>query len=176
MSKRTKIILIVLALAAAAYLVYRWYENNQANSTTGNTGLSSGTSGDSLGSNLNSVAPELAAGSSGPDSGLNYYAGNTTVNLPTLPNGESATSTTTTSGTPVTSTPTATEVVVPNVVNQSLVTAQQNMTKAGLTSTASGPKTTKKGQTRVVTKENPGAGAKVTKGSSVTLTYKVAAL
>lgn len=72
MSKRTRIVLIVAALAVAAYLVYRWYVNRQSGSANNTSGL---------GSNLNSVAPELVGGSSGPDSGLNYYGGTTTVNL-----------------------------------------------------------------------------------------------
>lgn len=68
---------ILLGVAAIAlYLGYRWYQNR--NSGTGNLGTSSTTG---TGSNLNSLAPELVAGSAGPASGLNYYAGTTSVNL-----------------------------------------------------------------------------------------------
>lgn len=72
MSKRTRIILIIIGLVIAAYLVYRYYVNNQQQQNNNTSGL---------GSNLNSVAPELVGGSSGPDSGLNYYGGTTVVNL-----------------------------------------------------------------------------------------------
>jgi predicted negative regulator of RcsB-dependent stress response len=69
LNKNTKIILIVLGVAVAGYLAYRWYQSKQAanQSSTG------------LGSNLNSVAPALVAGSTGPQSGLNYYAGATNL-------------------------------------------------------------------------------------------------
>lgn len=71
MSKRTKVILIAVAVAVTAYLAYRWWQNRQTNST-----------GESLGANLNSVAPSLVSGSTGPDSGLNYTGGTTVVELP----------------------------------------------------------------------------------------------
>lgn len=74
MAKNTKTILIVVGLAVAAYLAYRWYSNR---TSSGNG---------SLGANLNSAAPELVGGSSGPDSGLNYYAGTTPITVD-LPNG-----------------------------------------------------------------------------------------
>ena len=77
MSKRTRTVLIVIAVAVAAYLVYRWWSNRQSSGTTDTTGL---------GSNLNSLAPELVAGSAGPSSGLTYTPGNTQVDL-TLPGG-----------------------------------------------------------------------------------------
>jgi len=83
MSKNVKTALIVGGLLVAAYLVYRWYESKQ-----------SGTTGGSLGANLNSVAPEMLGGSTGPSSGLTYNAAPTTVNL-TLPNGQTSTSTVT---------------------------------------------------------------------------------
>lgn len=76
MSKRTRIILIILALAVVAYFAYRWWQNRNSGGLQGNT---SGT-----GSNLNSLAPSLVAGSSGPNSGLNYYPGNTQIDV-TLP-------------------------------------------------------------------------------------------
>jgi hypothetical protein len=85
MDKKQKTTLALVALAVGAYLVYRWYMNRQANSQ--GTGQ--------LGSNLNSIAPALIAGSAGPTSGLTYYAGNTTVysaapvsqpSAPTAPN------------------------------------------------------------------------------------------
>lgn len=69
---RTPILLGVAAVAL--YFGYRWYKNRQSGSAQGNAGSG-------LGSNLNSVAPELIAGSSGPASGLNYYAGSTVVDL-----------------------------------------------------------------------------------------------
>lgn len=71
-------ILIIGGLAVVAYFVYRWYVNQQSGSTNSPTG--------SLGTNLNSIAPELVAGSTGPTSGLVYNQAPTTVNL-TLPNG-----------------------------------------------------------------------------------------
>lgn len=69
MTKNQKTALILAGVAVAAYLVYRWYTSQQQNNTN-STGL---------GSNLNSLAPSLIAGSSGPSSGLNYYEGSTTV-------------------------------------------------------------------------------------------------
>jgi hypothetical protein len=60
MNKRVKLLLIVGAVAVAAYLAYRWYQNRQS----GNASPESPTGG--LGSNLNSVAPELVGGSAGP--------------------------------------------------------------------------------------------------------------
>lgn len=68
MDKRLKTGLILAGIAVAAYLAYRWYQNRQSNSQ-------------GLGANLNSATPELVAGSSGPSSGLNYYAGSTTVDI-----------------------------------------------------------------------------------------------
>lgn len=62
MSKKQKIILGVVVLAVAAYFGYRWWKGRQdqgnAESPTGG-----------LGTNLNSVAPELVGGSSGPEVG-----------------------------------------------------------------------------------------------------------
>jgi hypothetical protein len=77
MSKRTRIVLIVIGVAVLAYLAYRWYSNRQATQPAAGTGL---------GSNLNSLAPELVAGSAGPSSGLTYTPGNSTVDL-VLPGG-----------------------------------------------------------------------------------------
>lgn len=58
-------------LAVGGYFVYRYYENNGGSlSPTG-----------ALGTNLNSIAPELVGGSAGPSSGLDYYAGSTTINI-----------------------------------------------------------------------------------------------
>jgi hypothetical protein len=62
-SKNTRMLLVLAGLAVAAYLVYRWYENKQAAAAGGN----SGTTG--TGTNLNSVAPELVGGSTGPSIG-----------------------------------------------------------------------------------------------------------
>lgn len=56
MSKGWKTVIIVGAVAVAAYLAWRWYQNRQA-STPG---------GGQLGTNLNSIAPFLVGGSSGP--------------------------------------------------------------------------------------------------------------
>lgn len=67
MDKKTKAILILGAVLVGGYLALRWWENRQ------------GGGGGQLGTNLNSVAPALIAGSTGPQSGLNYYAGNTTL-------------------------------------------------------------------------------------------------
>lgn len=82
MKKKTKTYIIIGVALVAAYFVYRWYMSQQS-------GIS-GNAGTGLGSNLNSIAPELAAGSTGPNSGLNYYGGNTTVYL-TMPNGTPST-------------------------------------------------------------------------------------
>lgn len=61
MNKQTKILLLVAGVAVAGYFVWKWWQNRQANGNTSPTG--------SLGTNLNSVAPELVGGSSGPDVG-----------------------------------------------------------------------------------------------------------
>lgn len=62
MSKNTKTLLIVGAVAVAAFIIWRIYSARKAA-----TGAQSPTG--SFGSNLNSIAPELVAGSSGPSSG-----------------------------------------------------------------------------------------------------------
>jgi hypothetical protein len=62
MPKNTRSLLLLGALAVAAYLAYRWYESKKAAAAGGSpTGA--------LGTNLNSVAPELIGGSSGPSVG-----------------------------------------------------------------------------------------------------------
>jgi len=61
MEKKHKIILAVVALAVAGYLAWRWYQNRQAAQDGSPTGA--------LGTNLNSVAPELVGGSAGPSVG-----------------------------------------------------------------------------------------------------------
>lgn len=71
MDKRLKTPLILVAVAVAAYLGYRWWQNRSSGGGTG-----------TLGTNLNSVAPELIAGSSGPDSGLTQNPPSITVNYP----------------------------------------------------------------------------------------------
>lgn len=62
LKKEHKVIIGVAVLAVAAYFAWRWWQNrqaaNDANSPTG-----------SFGTNLNSVAPELVGGSSGPSVG-----------------------------------------------------------------------------------------------------------
>jgi hypothetical protein len=63
MKKEYKIVLVVAALAVAAYLAIKWYENRQA-ASNGNT-----QGGAADGSNLNSIAPELVGGSTGPSIG-----------------------------------------------------------------------------------------------------------
>lgn len=68
MNKKTKTVLIAVAVAGAVYLIYKWYVGRQ-----------SGGGGTQLGTNLNSIAPELIGGSTGPQSGLNYYAGATNI-------------------------------------------------------------------------------------------------
>ena len=59
MNKQTRTLLIIGVAALAAYLIYR-YISNRGNENTGSG---------ALGSNLNSVAPELIGGSSGPSQG-----------------------------------------------------------------------------------------------------------
>lgn len=56
MNKNLRIVLILAVVAGVAYVAYRWYESNKAAS---GTGLATG----QLGSNLNSIAPELVGGS-----------------------------------------------------------------------------------------------------------------
>lgn len=63
MNKNTRTVILVGVLAVGAYLLYRWYINRQAATGTGQGAVSQ------LGSNLNSLAPELVGGSSGPSSG-----------------------------------------------------------------------------------------------------------
>lgn len=67
MNDKQKKVILVIGLAVAAYLGYRWYVNRQSNGPTG------------LGTNLNSLPSALVGGSTGPQSGLNYYAGATTI-------------------------------------------------------------------------------------------------
>lgn len=62
MNKNVRTILIVGAVAVAAYFAWRWWQNRQLEQ--GNTSPIS-----QLGTNLNSLAPELVGGSSGPTSG-----------------------------------------------------------------------------------------------------------
>lgn len=56
MNKNLRIVLILAAVAGVAYVAYRWYEAKVAAS---GTGLATG----QLGTNLNSIAPELVGGS-----------------------------------------------------------------------------------------------------------------
>lgn len=66
------------------------------------------------------------------------------------------------------------DVTVPPVTGEDLEAAQQTLGDAGLKSTATGPKTTKAGEVREVSAQTPGAGAKVSRGTTVKLTYKIA--
>lgn len=59
MSKTTRTLLLVAALAAAGFLVWKYMRNRQQQNTGTGT----------LGTNLNSVAPELIGGSTGPSLG-----------------------------------------------------------------------------------------------------------
>ena len=63
MNKNVRTVIVVGVLAVGAYLLYKWYMNRQAAASTGQGAVSQ------LGSNLNSLAPELVGGSSGPSSG-----------------------------------------------------------------------------------------------------------
>jgi|SRR5215831_3100571 len=68
MNANTKKLVILGALAVSAYFAYRWWVNRQNGTDTG--GLPQ------LGTNLNSVAPDLLAG---PGGGVQYTAPSTTV-------------------------------------------------------------------------------------------------
>lgn len=60
--KRTMTVVLIAALAVGGYFLWKWYENKKsANSGASPTG--------STGTNLNSVAPELIGGSTGPSLG-----------------------------------------------------------------------------------------------------------
>lgn len=67
MNAKQKKVVLAIAAVAAAYLAYRWWSNRQSNGPTG------------LGTNLNSLPTALVGGSTGPQSGLNYYAGSTSI-------------------------------------------------------------------------------------------------
>lgn len=56
MSKGTKTLILVGVLVVAGYLGWRWYTNYKASQPGGGP----------LGTNLNSIAPDLVGGSSGP--------------------------------------------------------------------------------------------------------------
>lgn len=58
MGKNGKTLLLAGVVVVGVFLVYRWYTARKATGTT-----------PALGSNLNSLAPELVAGSSGPRAG-----------------------------------------------------------------------------------------------------------
>lgn len=60
--KNIKLIVVIAAVAVAAFLAWRWWSNRQATGN-GNAVAPGGSS------NLNSVAPELIGGSSGPEVG-----------------------------------------------------------------------------------------------------------
>jgi hypothetical protein len=57
-NKQVRLLLIIGGLAVVAYVGWRWYQSRLAASGTSPTGT--------LGTNLNSIAPELVGGSSGP--------------------------------------------------------------------------------------------------------------
>lgn len=71
---RNKKILIGVVIALAAYLAYRFFKNG------GSIGGAAGVNTSGTGSNAGSLAP-FVGGSSGPNSGLNYYPGNTQVDI-----------------------------------------------------------------------------------------------
>lgn len=56
--KTIKTLILVAVLAGGAYLAYRWYENYKTGQSGGGV--------PQLGTNLNSIAPYLVGGSSGP--------------------------------------------------------------------------------------------------------------
>lgn len=56
MNKNAKIAIIVVVVAVGGYLAWRWYQNYKAAQPGGGQ----------LGTNLNSIAPELVGGSQGP--------------------------------------------------------------------------------------------------------------
>lgn len=62
-------LLTVAGIGVVAYLGYRWYENNYGSGAQG------------LGSNLGSATPVMTGGSAGPNSGLDYNAGTTVINV-----------------------------------------------------------------------------------------------
>lgn len=66
LSKNMKTTLIVGGCAIAAYLIYKWYMNSQSSSSANNSALGTTLTG-------------LSAGSSGPESGLFYYAAPTDI-------------------------------------------------------------------------------------------------
>ena len=63
MKREAKIVLVLGVVAVAGYLFWRWYQARQAAAQGGQGAVSQ------LGSNLNSIAPELVGGSAGPSSG-----------------------------------------------------------------------------------------------------------
>jgi hypothetical protein len=74
MNKKTKTTLILVGLAAAAFIIYRMYTAKQA---AANSGTNSPTG--QLGTNLNSVLTGLSAG---PSTELNYYQTSTSTSTP----------------------------------------------------------------------------------------------
>jgi hypothetical protein len=64
MNKKTKTLLIVAVVAVAGYLAFRWYQNRKAQQ-----GAAEQSPTGAFGTNLNSVAPELIGGSTGPSVG-----------------------------------------------------------------------------------------------------------
>jgi hypothetical protein len=83
-SKRTRIIIILIVVAVVGYFAWNWYQNNQSQVNSGDS------TGESFGSNLNSPAPVLEGGddsNSSDNSAPGYNAGTETVNV-TLPNGD----------------------------------------------------------------------------------------
>lgn len=96
MDKRVKWGLIGLAAVVVAYFGYQWWQNR---SSSGGSGVPQ------LGTNLNSVAPELIAGSTGPNSGLNNYGGGLTLNVSNPVTQQSSTTSTGGTGPSTTSPP-----------------------------------------------------------------------
>lgn len=129
-----RMILLVAAAAVAGYFLIRWYEGRQS-AQYGNTQGGAG-----LGSNLNSVAPELIGGSTGPSIGP-ALSTPVTINV-------------TSSAPPESANPVGSMVSANNVVPSSLALANpensatgaqasapqsEDMSGAGVASAATGP-------------------------------------
>lgn len=72
-NKALRTTLILAAVAVAAYFAYQWWQNRGASAAAGG--------GVTLGTNLNSVMPDLSAGATGPESGIQTPGTSETVNI-----------------------------------------------------------------------------------------------